>query len=493
MAQTLAHTAHHAFRRQLARGDEALSRGDVPQALDCYGAAHNMMPEAYEPLCGLGQAALELGMADRAEHLFRQALSLSQDQALAHANAACGLARALSRLMRHGDAIDALKGALALSPATASLWLQLGTIVRETGDHHNAGIFYREALRLNPRSVEAMGNLGDLAFDEGNCDAAFDFFTRAIALAPENAQLHLNHAVALLARGDVVRGWKEYDWRLKLKGRMRFAHLPRWRGDALGSAKLLVIAEQGIGDEMAYASYLPQLCDRAEITFACAPRLLALFARSFPSARVVAMPETAPDGFDLAVDLASLPHLAGPWPSPEYVVRGYLRADADKSRAWAAWLAGTGAKRKIGLSWRSGKLSGLRALQYPALELWAAFARQVDADFVCIQYAADDSEIAAFETMSGKRLHVPPGLDQKNALDDTAALIAGLDGAVCVANAVAWMAAGLGAPTIKIQRHKSWTAGGAEIEPMAPSCRNVVPASGEGFEGVFQRVAQVLS
>lgn len=489
MATSLNRAVHDLFRRHLADGDNALARGSLPSALDAYGAAHQLAPLAHEPLCGLGHAALDLGMADRAVRFFEEALSREPGLAAA----ACGLARALSRLSRHGDAVEALKGALALSPATASLWLQLGTIVRETGDTHNAAIFYREALRLSPRSAEALGNLGDLAFDDGKIDEAFQFYERALAIAPENAQLHVNHAAALLARGEVLRGWAEYEWRLKLKGRMRFPNLPRWQGEAPSGRRLLVLAEQGIGDEIAYASFIPDLCARADVTFACAPRLVDLFARSFPQARVIAMPDEAPKDFSCAVDLASLPHLIGPWPGLCKVANGYLRADTQKARDWADWLCALGPKRKIGLSWRSGKLSGLRALQYPPLELWASFARQFDAEFVCIQYGAEDAEIAAFEAISGVRLAVPPHLDQKNALDDTAALIEGLDGAVCVANAVAWMAAGLGVPTFKIQLHRSWTAGGAEVEPMAPKCRTIRPPPGFGFEAAFGEVVAHFS
>lgn len=489
MAHTQAHKTHETFRRHLGLGDDALARGALPVALEAYGAAHTLMPDAYEPLCGLGQAALDLGMADRAARFFQEALIREPGIAAA----SCGLARALSRLARHGDAIEALKGALALSPATASLWLQLGTIVRETGELHNAAIFYREALRLNPQSAEAMGNLGDLAFDDGKFDEAFALYERALAIAPQNAQLHVNRAAALLARGEVVRGWAEYEWRLELKGRKRFPHLPRWRGEALSGKALLVLAEQGIGDEIAYASYIPDLCARADVTFACAPRLAPLFARSFPEAHVIAMPDEAPAGFDLATDLASLPHLIGPWPALCNVARGFLRADPGRAACWSAWLSSLGPRRKIGLSWRSGKLTGLRALQYPPLELWASFARRTDAEFVCIQYGAEPAEIAAFEAMSGVRLHVPPDLDQKNALDETAAMIAGLDGAVCVANAVAWMAAGLGVPTFKIQLHRSWTAGGADMEPMAPVCRTVRPDDGQGFEAAFDETARYLA
>lgn len=485
MALPHARDAHENFCRHLSDGDAALARGALADALDAFGAAHALVPTAHEPLCGLGHAALDLGMADRAARFFQQALS----HAPGIAAAACGLARALSRLSRHGDAIEALKGALALSPASASLWLQLGTIVRETGDLHNAAIFYREALRLHPASAEAMGNLGDLAFDDGKFDEAFAHYEHALSLAPGNAQLHVNHAAALLARGEIVRGWAEYEWRLKLKGRKRFAHLPRWKGETLSGKPLLILSEQGIGDEIAYASLIPDLCARADVTFACAPRLVDLFARSFPRSHVMAMPDEAPTGFELAVDLASLPHLIGPWPSPTAGNTGYLRADPTRARMWGEWLSSLGPRRKIGLSWRSGKLTGLRALQYPPLDLWADFAREADAEFVCIQYGAEPSEIAAFAQKSGVRLRVPPDLDQKNALDETAALLSGLHGAVCVANAVAWMAAGLGVPTFKIQRHRSWTAGGADMEPMAPACRTVCPPPGMGFEAAFGEVA----
>ncbi len=114
-------------------------------------------------------------------------------------------------------------------------------------------------------------------------------YGKAIEIAPDNALAHWNRGLRLLAMGDLDQGWEEYDWGLHTKERalsQRYSFLI-WDGSDLSGKTILVYAEQGVGDEVLFASCLADVIERAErCVVQCDPRLAPLFSRSFPQATV---------------------------------------------------------------------------------------------------------------------------------------------------------------------------------------------------------------
>ncbi len=173
------------------------------------------------------------------------------------------------------------------------------------------------------------------------------------------------------------------------------------------------------------------------------------------------------------------------FPDPHH----FLVPDADEVARWKSALG----EKAVGLCWRSGKSGGHRSIQYAPLEAWGAALRDMPGTLVCVQYDATPEEVAALETISGRKIMVPQGIDQKNELDRAAALMAALDTVVTAPTAVAWLAAGVGTPTFKVLYDTSWTALGQSYEPFAPSCRCVMPKRAGDWAGVFAQVVTALS
>lgn len=477
-------------------GIAALEAGRHAEAIAALEKALAATPGDPATLYALGEAASQLGLHQAAVRFFRETLAVAPDRP----EATIRLARALQSLMRHGDAIDALRDALARAPESAGLWLALGNAVREINDLENAVTFYREALRLNPESVEATGNLADLVFDAGDVTEALALYDGAVRRAPANAQLRLNRALALLSKGDVEAGWRDYEWRLKIPGRVieRHGAPPRWDGSPRNGRPLLVMAEQGIGDQIAFAAFLPQLLEDGPIVLECEPRLELLLARSLPGCMVRGRPVRSEgvklfatyDWADaqLSIELASLPHLCGGKPRDP---RPMLTADPQERALWQSWRAGLG-PRAVGVSWRSGLKGGLRDTQYAPLARWAQFIGKLDATPVVAQYGADPDEIATLEALSGKTLVVPPGLDQKLEIDRTAAMLSTLDAVVSAPTAVASISGGLGVPTYKTLHYRSWMSLGADREPFMPAVMCVMPPHAGQWRQVFEQVLSRL-
>lgn len=480
------------------RGIAALEAGDLANAVAALEQALAAQPGDAATLYALGEAASRLGLHQAAARFFRETLEADPSR---H-EATIRLSRSLSAMMRHGDAIDALREALGRAPEQAGLWLALGNAVREMGDTDNAITFYREALRLNPESVEAAGNLADLVFDAGDVTAALMLYDDAVERAPDNAQLRLNRALARLAKGDVEAGWRDYEYRLRIPGRVieRRGAPPRWDGSPRDGRALLVMQEQGVGDQIAFASFIPQLLADGPVVLDCEPRLQAMLARSFPGVSVRGQTirrEGATLSADyswsdaaLSVDLASLPHLCGGRPRDP---RPWLTPDAAERARWQDWRDGLGDKLAIGLSWRSGLKGGLRDSQYAPLARWAQFAAKLDATLVMAQYGAEPDEIATLEALSGKTLVIPPALDQREELDRTAAMLSTLDAVVSAPTAVASISGALGIPTFKALHYRSWTSLGADREPFLPEIVCVTPDHAGQWRLVFERILTRLT
>jgi hypothetical protein len=124
---------------------------------------------------------------------------------------------------------------------------------------------------------------------------------------------------------------------------------------------------------------------------------------------------------------------------------------------------------------------------------WAAFLKSTEATFVCAQYDAAPEEIAELEGLSGRKIIVPQGIDQKTELDRACAMLAALDVLISAPTAVSWLAAGAGVRTLKLLYGPVWTAMGCSYEPFAPSCECLMPATMGDWQDVFRQAATRLS
>jgi Flp pilus assembly protein TadD len=489
-----------------AEGVRLSAKGAHVGAIECFERALARDPNDVRVLFALGNTARLLGMAKPAEDFFRKVLVLEPARLEALVN--------LANLLRTRGDFECAKAlllpAVARDPNAAELWLTLGSVWRETGDAAQASAHYREALRLKPDYAQALGNLADLLCDDGDTDQALALYDRALRHDPDNAQAKLNRAILHLLKGDLKEGWRDYAARLKLAGKVPVAthKLPRWSGAPLKRSRLLVTAEQGVGDQIMFASTIPDLAaraarDSASVILECEPRLATLFARSFPEVTVRPWEvETrggvttarygwlkAAGGANVAVEMGSLPRILRPaigdFPNPN----AYLLPDQTDVAHWREILP---PGPRIGICWRSGKMGGHRSLQYAPLEEWAAFLRDLPGTIVSAQYDAAAEEVATLEALSGRTIFVPPALDQKNELDRTSAMLRALDAVVSAPTAVSWLAAAIGIDTYKILYDTSWTSFGAIHEPFAPSCGCMMPTKRGDWAEVFAATLKAL-
>ncbi|MGZ5929329.1 MAG: tetratricopeptide repeat protein [Rhizomicrobium sp.] len=491
------------------QGLKLSSQGRHLEAISCFEKALSERPDDARTLFALGNTARALGLAQPAAEFFRKVLAQEPERVEALVN--------LANLLRAQGQFDAaralLEPAVARNPANPDLLLTLGSAWRETGDNTRAGACYRAALDVSPGHPAALSNLADLLADDGQFDDARALYDRAIKSASRNPQARLNRAVLHLLTGNLKDGWRDYAARSEITSKVPAAELKlaEWRGGSLKRTRLLVRAEQGVGDQIMFMSMMPDLRMRAEtdggsVILECEPRLVPLAARSFPALSV--RPQSlasvngtvtadyswlkAAGGANAVTLMGTLPRWLraslDAFPKPH----AFLTPDPVEKAHWTQTFAGSGGSPAIGLCWRSGKSGGHRAVQYAPLETWGAFLRDLPGVLISCQYDATAEEVAALETASGRKIFVPSALNQKNELDRAAAMLSALDILVSAPTAVSWLGAGAGTRTLKLLYDTSWTAFGQTWEPLAPSCQCVMPKVRGDWREVFAQAAAAI-
>jgi hypothetical protein len=391
-----------------------------------------------------GCAAFAAGRLTEAEAAFRGVLAAAPRDAEAMSN----LGAVLNANHRPEQAEAACRGALAVQPGFWAAWGNLGTALHRQQRYDEAVAAYAEALRRNPNHVNACTNLGVALAEQGRMRLALVLHDAALALAPGNAAVRCNRALALLAAGDLARGFAEYEWRWQVPGMLPHGVAgPCWQGEDPAGRTILVHDEGGYGDTLQFVRYVPLLAARgARVVLCVQPPLVRLLAR-LPGPAVVLARGTEPPDYDLHCPMLSLPHGFSTTLESVPARVPYLPVDAAKAAAWRAKLAGAGLR--VGVVWAGASRPGMAAMR-------AMDARRSLPAGALTALAG----IAGVRFVSLQKDQVPPAqLDMADPMpdcadfDDTAAVVAGLDLVIAVDTAVAHLAGALGRPVWLLSRY----------------------------------------
>ena len=446
----------------------------------------------------LGQ---ELSVTDpaEAERAFRRALELRPGQA----DALNGLGALRQRAEDPRGAVGFYRRAVEADPGFGQAWANLGWARLRLHDFAGAEAALRRALELVPDQPAAASDLGLVLKYQGREDEAEAAFRRALAIVPDHADARFNLGRLLLSTGKLDEGWPLYDarWRTSSFPSVRRAFdLPVWKGEPLVGKRLLVWGEQGVGDEVMFATLLPDLQARgARLVVECDPRLTGLLSRALPGAEVVARtdppsPRLLRGDIDLQVPMGGVARRSRADLAAFTANRPFLSPDPERVAGVRQRLAALGPGLLVGLCWTSGLRSAARDSSYSDLADWAALFAVPGIRMVCLQYNQNEvaGEIEAFEAATGHRLHRFPDIDLKRDLEGAAALAACLDLVVSAPTSVGEMAAALGVPTWRIVPGDDWTRLGTNVRPWHPAMRQFVRGA-ETPGALAARMAHALS
>jgi len=486
--------------------------GDTAQAIAAYEVALKLLPDEAAVAADLGRLAQRLGHLEIAEKLFLKHLAKHPGNLESTNNLAC----VQRDLGRYGDAIETLKALLALTPEEPMLWNTLGSVLSNRGDMVPSLVFFDEALRLDSGFSKALYNRANVRMALGEVHESLIDIDAAMAQVDEPMEIdtmRMAKSMTQMFVGLLEEGFENYEARLSphLENSVRFLiDCPRLEQDAeLAGLHLLVMGEQGLGDEVLFANVLPDLIAAlgpdGHMTLAVEHRLIPLMQRSFPGATVVAhrtariegrmiriaeRPEGAPAP-DAWTPIASLFRWFRRTPDAFPATPNFLSPDPDRVAHWRGELALAGAGPKIGVVWKSLRLEGMRLRYFAPFDLWRPVLTMPGAVFVNLQYGDVAAEIEAARA-NGIALWTPAGIDLKDDLDDLAALTCALDLMVGPPNATVNIGAACGAPWWAFSTPDDWQRFGTDRFPCYPSAR-IFPIEGFGeWEGAMARVGTAL-
>jgi Tfp pilus assembly protein PilF len=398
------------------------------------------------------------------------------------------------------DAIESYRRALLVDPRCASAMSNCALCLQDLGLLEQAKAMYASAIATAPTDLTAASNFATLMFDLGEFEAGMARLDAILNVRPDFAHAHLAKALALLRRGEFDRGWAEYEWRDRDAGRLQPSpSYPEWDGTPVAHGGLLVCAEQGLGDQIMFASCLEDLSPIAPGSIVeCDPRLVGLFARSFPELR--AYPHRRKDEEPWRLDdhgpvaktwIGSLPARFRRNRKDFPTGKGHLRADPAGVEGWSKRLAALGDGLKIGISWRGGSATTRRVTRSIGLEHWGPILSHPGVHFVSLQYGDCTEEIAGVTRARGLRIsHWEEAIRD---CDETAALVCALDLVVSVQTSVAHLAGALGKRVwVLVPRVAEWRYGeSGETMPWYPSAR-LFRQQGHGWDGTLLEVAGAL-
>jgi tetratricopeptide (TPR) repeat protein len=489
--------------------------GDFKTSLQCYEAALQLAPEHEEIASNLARLAYRMGMKDIAEQLLAGYLAKHPGEIEAANNLACCQRDA----HRYGEAIETLRPAIEANPGNSLLWNTLGTVLTDQGDFESALPFFDEALRLDETFVKARYNRSTAKLQLGDPQAALVDCEDALGgrmADHERAMMQLARSTMLIARGRLEEGWPAYEARLSHHypdGTHFLIDRPRLGpDDDLRGKTLLLIGEQGLGDEVLFANLLPEAIEAlgpdGHLVLAVEKRLISMFERAYPQievgphvtydvdARTVRVTPFVGDmeRIDLWAPIASLLPRLRPTVQAFPPRPAYLAADPVRVAHWKGVLeAEAPAGVKVGVLWKSLKLEGARLRYFSPFEAWAPVLTTPGVTFVDLQYGDTAAETEYARERFGVQLWRPPGLDLKDDLDDVAALACALDLVLGPANATSNIAAACGAPVWLISTPGAWPKLGTERYPWYPTMRVFTPPGSRRWDAVMDEIASELA
>ncbi len=479
----------------LALACEALA--DNSAALDAYQQAMSLAPDQPQIGVDLARLAMALDLFGVAERL----LLTCRQQAPDSIEIINSLALAQASQMNLAAAIATLTTALEAHPTEPVLWNTLGLILFSDGRMDEAATFLGEALRLNPSMGQARIALSDAlmftaGFDQEKQSVALAEGERSIIDAPPSlvATARVSQAKRLFVAGRLSEGWRAYEARHDVTYEDA-THFPlpyrQWQADtSLEGRHLLLIGEQGLGDEVLFAQTVPDvlaaLGSKGRLTLALDPRLKTLAARSFPTAQIVPHTTGRANGRGLrGVETAFSKDEAPDLWAPLGTAMAALRPDADSFGAgtpflipdparvahWKAWLGALGAGQKVGIIWKSLLVDLSRARYFAPLRSWEPILTRPGVQFISLQYGQAEGDLRIIAQQMGVQVAVPPGLDLKDDLEGVTALCAALDLTIGPATATTNLAAASGSSVQIYMTPASWPLFGQDHYPSYPKAK----------------------
>jgi tetratricopeptide (TPR) repeat protein len=449
---------------QPAQRDKALILNYLQKPDEAFGyivSALKQNQNDHIALNTLGLILISLKRLKEAKNTFIRAIEINSKYFSSFNN----LGHCYTLLHEREKSFEAFSTALTLNPKSFEARNNLANYFIDKGNYDKALDYYFEVLKFNPKNSSVLYNTAIAYTHLNNEEKAEEYYKRSYSINPNSEGLHKSYSMLLLKQRRYKEAWKLFEGRLKLGAfYVKDGDMYNMKKKLLNNKKflkddkILVVREQGIGDEILYATmYADMLKKYPNTYFESDKRLITLFERSlntksknifFPFGTFTQKEKNLSD-FKNVTFAGSLGKLFRN-DHKDFTGKSFLKPDSNKVIKIKKILQNIGKEKKIGISWKSQKARYSEDKTINLEKLKPIF-KIPNVKFINLQYGETRSELKDFKNNASIDITTINEIDLFNDFESICALLKNLDLLVTVSNSTAHLAGAIGTPTLLIK------------------------------------------
>jgi len=363
------------------------------------------------------------------------------------------IGNSLAKNVQFEEAKKYYKLALTIDENCVDALVGLGVTQFQESDYENCEINFKKGMAAQPKNAQIITNLGNTYLVQGRFDEALDLLNHALKINPNQPMARTNRGLIKLGQADFETGWGDYEYRFhdEAFSVKRFQSIPQWRGPSSRTTdKVFIWSEQGLGDEIMFASIFRDLEECSETFYVeCDSRLIEIFKVSFPKLRFLNKTVKGFDGIDYQLPLASLGLIFRKSTSSfRQYPSGYLRLPDQGLPEPLSNAINALQRPLIGVSWESYALTrNFRDRKSISAKQFEIITSSTNCSFINLQYPNPHKHEKSILQEVPAGITTLPDLDLKNDMVNLAHLLKKLDGVISIGNSVAHLCGGFGIET----------------------------------------------
>lgn len=309
--------------------------GQTNNAIEAYKNAIKVNPKFAKAINNLGVVLYKQKRYEESAAIFQIALDVDPNYHEVYSN----MGAALNKAKRYDESIQALQTAIKKLPNHGGAYTNLGNVYSKLHDYKKAQELHEKSIQLEPKGSNAYANLGSALKNQGLMSKAIENYKKALELDPNFVNAHFDLSTALLTIGEFEEGLKEYEWRFKkdemiphiIKYKEIFSKPMLLKNTNAKDKIVLIHSEQGFGDSLMYARFIPKLKAKfgCKVIFKARDELVELFENNCDIDEVTYRTNPTPE-FDYHVPIMSLAYILECKEEKDFYSKPYIAAIDDE-------------------------------------------------------------------------------------------------------------------------------------------------------------------
>jgi len=455
---------------------------DTHNAIQSYKEAVRINPQFSKAINNIGVVLYKQKKYDQSSDIFKIALDVTPDYNEVYSN----MGAALNKAIRYEESIQSLEKAIETMPDHSGAYTNLGNVYNKLHKYKKAAFYHEKSIELDPLGYNAYSNVGTSYKNLGFMRKAIQSYKKAIELKADFENAHFDLATVYLSLGDFENGLLEYEWRFKkeemrshiFKNKHIFSKPMMKKGEDISKKTIFVHSEQGFGDSIMYARFLPQLkALGCTLIVECRNELKTLFETMPCIDQVIGRDEKQILSFDRHLPIMSLAYILDVKNFEDFPLAPYFEVEKDPSFELSE------KKIKIGLCWSASATGESYEGKVFELKNFEPLIKNKKIQFYSLQvgYGSEQIKENGYDNI----------IDKTEMLSDfkkTAAFMQELDLVISSDTSVAHLAGAIGVKTyLPLQKFPDWRwLNKGEDSYMYPSMKLFRQKQNGNWKTVFQ-------